>query len=302
MKRDFSIDGLRGLAIILMVSANLAAVILIQPHPLWFRFLSSCAAPIFTFLAGAMVAKTMAEKKYPFSYYLRRGLILIGIGALIDVLVWQTLPFVSVDVLYFIGLSLPICALSGRSKWVAVGVVAALTPIAQRYFGYADYSLDWGLDIRHWLVDGFFPILPWLIFPLLGALTWNLSVVRRRAAASICLVVGGILWTMFPGEMAVRDGYSELFYPPTLGFCLTMIGLIFALREWKLFPPGFVFFGAHSLTVYVVHCVIIRYLWHPLFHNVSFISFAGVFVATLGLLAITVFSKRRIQAMMGKIL
>ena len=47
-----AIDLLRGLAIVMMVAANAAAVILRGPHPFGFRLFGSFAAPIFVTLAG----------------------------------------------------------------------------------------------------------------------------------------------------------------------------------------------------------------------------------------------------------
>ena len=52
MKRDQAFDGMRGLAIILMIASNVAPYALAYPHPLWLRSLGSFAAPIFIFLAG----------------------------------------------------------------------------------------------------------------------------------------------------------------------------------------------------------------------------------------------------------
>src|SRR5262245_51031015 len=62
--RDPSIDVLRGLAVFMMVAANLAASALEGPHPLWFRLYGSFAAPLFVLLSGMMVAYTARRKAY----------------------------------------------------------------------------------------------------------------------------------------------------------------------------------------------------------------------------------------------
>ena len=59
------IDALRGLAIILMVPANLA-----EPHAVWYRILRSFAAPIFIMLSAGMVVLT--AERHTLSYYLAR--------------------------------------------------------------------------------------------------------------------------------------------------------------------------------------------------------------------------------------
>ena len=56
--RDLSVDVLRGLAIVTMVAANLAAEMLRQPHPFWLRAYGSFAAPTFVVVAGMMVGFT----------------------------------------------------------------------------------------------------------------------------------------------------------------------------------------------------------------------------------------------------
>src|SRR5260370_22227198 len=56
--RDVTIDVLRGLAIVTMVAANLAASALAKPHPFWFRLYGSFATPPVVRFAGAIHAYT----------------------------------------------------------------------------------------------------------------------------------------------------------------------------------------------------------------------------------------------------
>ena len=56
--RDSTVDALRGLAIATMVAANLASLVLPEPHPFWFRLYGSFAAPTFILLSGMMVSLT----------------------------------------------------------------------------------------------------------------------------------------------------------------------------------------------------------------------------------------------------
>src|SRR4051812_37681601 len=107
-KRDFSVDILRGVAITTMVAANAAPGLLIEPHPMYFRLYGTFAAAIFTFLSGVMVSLGEASKNYGFNHYLLRGFLILMVGCLLDIIVWQKLPFISFDILYLIGLSTPI--------------------------------------------------------------------------------------------------------------------------------------------------------------------------------------------------
>ena len=72
-RRDIAIDILRGLAIFTMVAANMAGSMLIEPHPLAFRFYGSFAAPMFILITGMMTVSTSRGKKHGPGYYLIRG-------------------------------------------------------------------------------------------------------------------------------------------------------------------------------------------------------------------------------------
>ena len=82
--RDIPVDVLRGLAITIMVGANLIPSLLVPPAPFWLRLVSSIAAPLFIFLSGMMVALSCRLRHHTLSYFLLRGGFVIGIGALIE--------------------------------------------------------------------------------------------------------------------------------------------------------------------------------------------------------------------------
>jgi uncharacterized membrane protein len=139
--RDLSIDALRGMAIFAMIGANMAANNYTEPHPFLFRLFGSFAAPTFVFLSGFMVPHTSFGGKRGFSYYLWRGLAIIGIACLIDVLLWGLVPLVSFDVLYVIGISMPLAFLFTRvNKWWCLMfalVFFLLTPFIQMKIPYS---------------------------------------------------------------------------------------------------------------------------------------------------------------------
>ncbi len=135
-RRDLTIDILRGLAILIMIGANMGGSVLDETQvPIWFRIYSSYAAPLFILIAGMMVGLTSQRRSRGLKYFLTRGVMIMAVGALIDVLVWRNLPFTTVDVLYLIGLSLPLAyifsRLSSPFRWIAILVVFGLTPILQ---------------------------------------------------------------------------------------------------------------------------------------------------------------------------
>ena len=315
--RDVTVDILRGFAIFTMDAANLAPIALLEPHPFLFRFYGTFAAPIFITLAGMMVVHTTRKKGYGFGYFLIRGLGLIVVGALIEIIGTLTYPFMIVDVLYLIGLSLPIVYAfqfcSKATRWFFMICLFLMTPLLQKMLGYTSYPTSyylWGAPIvnvpdptsvlNHWIIDGFFPIFPWLGFALfgsnLGDLRWGkktgISFGHGQATLwGVCiLVVGSILWMLYPGSLLVRAGYSELFYPPTLGYITTTLGLILLLFSLVdrdpatfLFAP-FRLLGESSLALYVLHLILIHWVFALLMVPEPFGWFVFAYIVLMSLL------------------
>ncbi len=290
--RDSTIDILRGVAIFTMVAANMAPTVLVSPHPLLFRFYGSFAAPLFILVSGMMVVFTAQTKGHGLRYFLLRGAMIVTMGALIDVLIWRIIPFTTVDVLYLIGISLPLAYLFSRlgtlHRWIIVIFIFLATPLLQTYFGYTDYPTEFFLSgqptiiianqtgiLNHWLIDGWFPIFPWLGFSLLGvniaALRWNKlhSNLGKNNISLIglgILAFGAILWWLHPGSLLTRAGYSELFYPPTIGYIVTAIGIIVILFSIVDRNPSLLAYkplqllGESALFMYILHLVLIEYV------------------------------------------
>jgi uncharacterized membrane protein len=51
------------------------------------------------------------EKGYHAGHFLTRGASILLVGVLIDVFIWGIIPFMTMDVLYLVGFSLPIAYL-----------------------------------------------------------------------------------------------------------------------------------------------------------------------------------------------
>lgn len=307
--RDTAIDTLRGIAIFTMVAANWAALILAEPHPFALRAYGSIAAPLFIFLAGMMVEQTTRTKQYTLQYFVHRGAYLIVIGAGIDMLIFHIFPFLTIDVLYVIGLALPICFWFFRIprlfKGLVVSVILFAGPFLQNWLGYSPYPTEYYLtgqkvtEVPHlspiwqqWLVDGWFPIFPWLGYALLGA-WWSKEDIHFQfslKAGLILMIVGiGLLW-FFQSPFYVRDGYSELFYPPTHGYVVISLGVVlFLFGCVKRFPHMFFPFlfgtlGQHSLWIYVFHLAVGEYVISRLWQGVSMALFLWIYATGIVLL------------------
>jgi len=291
--RDKTIDILRGTAIFTMVAANLAGEVLDVDPPFWFRLYGSFAAPLFILISGMMVAFTKWTKGHKLKYFLLRGFMIIIIGALVDTLIWKIYPFMSFEVLYLIGISIPFAYLfsylSSVQRWIITISIILITPILQNALGYTDYPSEyylWGEKVaevsnetgilNHWIIDGWFPLFPWLGFSFIGVnlafYRWeNLS--KRIARENINLLIGIIiltfgiaLWWYHPGSMMIRDGYLELFYPPTLGYVTSAIGFILVFMWIVNMNNDLIFYkplealGESALFMYIVHLALIEYM------------------------------------------
>nr|WP_321352689.1 heparan-alpha-glucosaminide N-acetyltransferase domain-containing protein [uncultured Methanoregula sp.] len=297
--RDIPVDILRGLAIAIMVGANCVPYLLVTPAPFWLRLTATIAAPLFVFLSGMMVTLSCRIKKYPFSYFLVRGALVIAIAALIDLLAAGLVPFMSFDVLYLIGISLPVTYLFLRLPMKGrIAVFLAIlfaTPLLQAVIGYSPLVISIPLAavsggaalpsfftvISQLFVEGWFPLFPWVLFALLGAqageFRWQdntiISFAHREmiVLSSSILLTGAAFWFLMPGPFYIRSGYVELFYPPTLEFLVFIVGIIFCLFivadslpvRNAVFDPLRAM-GECSLAIYIIHSVIIYLFIKPL--------------------------------------
>jgi uncharacterized membrane protein len=257
-----------------------------------------------------MVALTTKSKGHDLKYFLVRGMLVIAVGALIDMFIWKIYPFTTVDVLYLIGISLPLAYLFQRlnisSQWFIVISIFSLTPFLQNIFGYTDYPTEFffpsgGLTIiignqtnilNHWLVDGWFPVFPWLGFSLLGVILANLRLKYKTFGGSvffltgiILLISGSVIWYFYPGKFLTRAGYSEVFYPPVPGYIICAVGLIVLLFFIVDYKNSVIAYnplqalGESALLMYITHLALIEYVIVPIWSNVNFHTFLILYIA-----------------------
>ncbi len=298
--RSHAIDALRGAAIVTMFAANLAGPCLLPPHPMWLRIYGSFAAPTFIFLAGMMTS--MAGREAPLPRLLKRSLLLLGLATGIDLLCWGIDPFQTFDVLYLLGLALPIAGLCLRlAPGLHLLIAAALvgvTPWLHRALGYGPLLPDhlaypWPAW-RRLLVDGWFPLFPWLGVALLGGVAGRLNPLaephRQKLApvGAALALVGGIWWWLTPPTLVTRAGYSELFYPPSpqyLALALGAILLVLALFDWlerHYTLSWLVVLGRSSLLLYVSHVALIAFVLDEWFEGQTLPAFLTLY-AVMGL-------------------
>ena len=330
--RDITVDILRGFAIVLMIMANLTPALFLLPAPGWYRFLSTLAAPLFIVLAGMMIALSRTGKGRSFQYVAIRGGLVILCGALLHVLAYAFIPFIDMDVLYLIGISLPLAylylGLPERKRFIIIIAILLLAPVLWAVFGYNESVIKpefWLLNplvsthiptlteiVKSWFIDGWFPIFPWLAVALFGAevgvYRWGKGEVRmfrfetEGLYALGLLVAGGILWGFFPGAHVTRMGYVELFYPPVIGllvFCagFFLIGLTILdhLRAQYTLMDPLRALGECSLAIYLLHYAIILRIIDPLDIRLPLAEYFGVFLVLLAGMILVAYLLRYIR-------
>ena len=296
--RIFWVDFLRGIAIILMIPANLSPYYA-EPHAMWYRIISSLAAPTFISLSAGMVI--FNSQKHHLNYYLTRGAYVVLIGVLLDTLLWRILPFASVDVLYVIGIGIPLMYLVRQQKISVLiasgGILILAGPFLQTLLGYHPNVLEIELESVYlpdlsriaasWLVDGYFPLFPWLGYTFVGAALFRyvfqeekqINTIRLFILGLTLLIVGTFLLfvptSAFPnltngGILVSREGYSEIFYPPTYGFVFfsngaILIQVVLFVRVRRNFLSAIpMFFGKYCMLVYISHQALGEYGLKPL--------------------------------------
>lgn len=320
-----AIDIFRGVAIFTMLCANSAAESLAAPHPFLLRIYGSFAAPIFIFLAGFMVALT-ARKDSIVSCFMR-GLAVLLVAALIDVLIWHVTPFTTFDVLYLIGLGIPIAAITLRMKiglrvFLCLACLAA-GPLLSRAVGYDKTVHEFDLHgvsttgivsepgwwVRSFLLEGWFPVFPWMGILLLGSIicTHGDFIVREWILflpVGLIMAGSGVTWLHYHPPIDEREGYSELFYPPGWVYIGAACGAIIAgtslLGNLK---PKFGlqllrYLGSCSLFIYIVHSAVISFVLDKYFTDLSlkkFLLMYAAFAAAMILLAWVLFRVKQTE-------
>jgi len=297
------IDILRGIAILLMVPANFAGI-LSEPYSILFRILSSNAAPIFIIVSVGMVV--INASKHSIGYYMYRGMYIILIAMLLDFFVIGVVPFHSFNVLYIIGIGLPVGYLVREldDKYLIslMFLVFAISFILQYFFGYNKYLLFVDVNNIEWVgvksiassffIDGLFPIFPWLGYVFFGV--WFFRYVFFKEGNNIplsfvyvALIVSciGYVFLLYPpswihsfvsgGLLNTRGGIAEIFYPPSLAFLLSTLSvfvlLAYLIKLSSNFKMWYVVnkFGQYSMLIYLVHKILIYLVSIPLLEKMN---------------------------------
>lgn len=294
--RNRVFDIIRGFAILFMVMAN-AAPLFKGTFPLILRVLFSLPAPTFVFVSGLMLA--IVRKKHEYFYFIKKSVFIIVIAALVDTFSNNLVPFQGFDVLYLIGFSLPVIALTlqleNKYIYIIVALIFIASELLRHYCGYAQEPsindmthshlltlLQEGPPFKNWFIDGWFPFFPWSGIMLLGGLIGKLYVENNHShffqskiflsKLAIVLSIAIVAFMIMPTpKMYTRGGYVEIFYPAhlsimfsTISFSMVMLVVSERIQKIEFLNNSLGSLGKSTMSLYIFHLTAISFVIKPL--------------------------------------
>ncbi len=288
--RNLKLDFIKSIAILLMFFAHALPHIGMTEVTTVERTLSSLAAPIFLFLVGYNINPTN-KSNY------KRGLIIIIIAMIIDVLIWNIIPFYSFDVLYIIGIFIMLSNFLNYFKSRTLLIISILTvtiSVIYNLNSFYSYTIiepelsnisDFSIKqlFRNLFLDGWFPVFPWIIFPIFG------FIVRSRKIkfdSKIYFLVSILFFSFFLiycnyEAFFLREFAVEIFYPVKIPYLIGSVSFIYILFKMidylNLKPLNFIsILGKSSLFFYFFHLLIYHLTFDAvikLFHSNFYLTF-----------------------------
>lgn len=269
------------------------------------ELVGSFPAPLFTFLVGMSLfvsvnrqEKEGVEPGLISDRNLRRGMAIFFFGLIFMIFVWMPEEVFAWDILTFIGASLlilfPLRKL-GTGKIISIMLfILLISPVVRIYTDFHSHWNRWGEYIPSFempgvlmgfFANGYFPLLPWLVFPLAGYLVGRacfgddrLCLPKKLLPAGIGLIVLSLAMISLSSTPLVSGLVAEYvspftFYPASTSFVLLALGvnlvlfiLFFRLFDLKVGEKKDTFFlvfcrrySRYALTAYVVHHAL--FLW-----------------------------------------
>jgi uncharacterized membrane protein len=272
--RDVSIDVLRGLSVVVMFYAHLLPYYLNSIEISFIeRLICSVAAPLFLFLFGYNFSVSLKNQRR----LIFRGLIIVLFAIVIDFYIYAIVPFVSFDILYMIGFSVFIMIIINRFSFrnkLLLSLVLIVISLSCQTLGYYQFDInepslfdefDLNQSIRNLFISGWFPILPWFVFVILGNIFRTNDFSNRvglKTILGLAIFTGALIFFYSP---PIRSFSIEVFYPPNLTFI--SFAILIVLTAWKMrfilassFLKIFSEFGRVSLFMYILHLFLFKTL------------------------------------------
>jgi len=275
------------------------------------ELLGSFPAAMFTFLVGMSlfisVKRQEDEGVNPgliADRNLRRGVAIFFFGLLFLIFVWMPEEVFAWDILTLIGASLlilfPLRKLNTKVLLsIAIFVVVA-SPFIRQLTDYHSYWNKWGEYVTSFkmpevlmgfFANGYFPLFPWIVFPLLGYVVGRACFANKELCLPGMLLPTGIVLVIVSLAMIFISSNVNLpeaaawyispftFYPASTSFLLLATGIntllfVFFYRFFDLkrtnveHNPFLIFcnrYSRYALTAYVMHHAL--FLWWLIAYN-----------------------------------
>ena len=307
-----SVDILRSIAILSMIQIHFIEYLAgYRPWPDWLPY-AVCgvpgilAAPIFAFLLGLSLHISIERQRGRgrperaiAARTLKRSILVFAGGLLYAFLIWGPSSVLDWDILTFLGAAIALLFLlrerSPAILLLLVTFIAIVSPPLRRVTHYAfDWRTYWGLAeyephltfldaLKGFVANGYFPLFPWLVFPVagftvgklfppMGAQSKKEIPLGWLAGAGAALIGLGFVGQWLAPKVALSSpwrGYVSgfSFYPLSttqLSASLGVVVLMFTLLRLTVDRLGrtpalsrfFERYSRASLAIYVIHHVV----------------------------------------------
>lgn len=246
--RHASVEILRALAVLLMIVVHFAENLSGSTLSGWLP--SGMAAPVFTLLTGTsfrLWLRAQEERGIGESTIakrgVRRGLFLVGLGFAFNVLVWMPEDTFNWDVLTLIGAATMFLTAARHLPPAVLALMAAATFVAHPFLrescdfsaywmdGYFDPDMTLTDVLLGFFVTGYFPLFPWIIYPIAGFLAAD---VVFPAAGDAGTASGSKRWLLGLGAALATSGQLGL----QLRDYTSAPVQTHLLQGWTMFPPS----------------------------------------------------------------
>ena len=314
-RRLNTIDFLRGIAVFIMIIANSTPYIFNLSSYNTLRIIFSLAAPIFIFLAGYTTQMNFENNK---PEKLIRIFQVILIAVIIDIFVWRSIPFYSFDVLYLIGVSKLLLFILNKYfnraiklfiLFLSIFVFVLLSQNLFYRFNLSDLNIDLLYKdsyyyfksgaLKRFFYDGWFPLFPWFMLVLMGALSYKFNSIKSRHFFFLLILIGlfTLIFLVFYFNMTtfiVREKYFEIWYPLygiklllPIAVILIIIGTInlYSSINFRIFN----ILGQNSLFAYLLNAIFDSILDSYNLNNYSMINKVSILFLSLFIIVIATF-------------
>ena len=297
-----ALDVARGLAVLVMLGSHLVgieggATAFERAFASTVAYLEPTAGALFCILAGiswSIQAERVGVTLQFRRYLAGRALALGVLGLVFHVLFWTTeilVPFALMMVS-----SLLVLGGGPRRTTLALLLLVAVTPVVGRLAApyaatdwlenglhVADGAVGW-VTLRYLIVDGNYPLLSWMAFPLVGILFWQTGRDGKRIrqwlvgalGAGVAAYAVAAFLSPVDGAEEVRRWIAKGWTPTSAHFLLAagggaLVTIAALVRRWGTAPlprivQPLVLFGRASLSHYVLHIAVaysILRFFHP---------------------------------------